>query len=288
MKIPSIPGATSPNVKSLRRSSLTDGLKTHFFSSDLRWALLRSPKSTKLIKPMVLCVWASALLTGVTTTKGQYFPFPPNFDPTDIPLMVMSRAGVDFEAEGLDVDELRGFFRERIAERMAFGGFMGGPPMMFSGAPQDAGAPPTEIPEALLKLRDANRERALSTVMGTWREKLQVADDAEWAIIQERIEKVLKTRNEIAEMKPRIGALDQTDILPMGTSSLRDSRENQARTKLEDVLEEDAKREELKQALDAFNREHASRKKAQALAQDELRSILTVRQEAIATLEGLL
>ncbi len=130
-------------------------------------------------------------------------------------------------------------------------------------------------------------------MMERYKEELEVTDDAEWKVIEPRIQKVMEARmaamsgmgrgmfgrpmrppgGETAQPPPRRGMFGQP------------SPEAEA---LEKAIEGKASNAELKAAIEKYT---AARKAKQAeleAAQAELRKVLSVRQEAIATVSGLL
>jgi hypothetical protein len=150
-------------------------------------------------------------------------------------------------------------------------------------------------------------------ILQGYRDQLEIKDDAEWSVVRERIQKVLNARREtafgglggLANMFRRGGRGGGAEGGPSGTgpggggpgaggpgggrglAALLPpiSPEQEA---LQKAIEAKAPAAELKAALAKFQE---ARRKQQALlekAQTELREILTVRQEAIASVSGLL
>ncbi len=125
-----------------------------------------------------------------------------------------------------------------------------------------------------------------------YKETLEVTNDDEWKALEPRIQKVMDARREaFAGMARgmfggrRGGGADaaQADQPRRGFGA--PSPEAEA---LQKAIDAKAPKAELKAALDKYV---ASRKAKQAeleAAQAELRKVLTARQEAIATLNGLL
>jgi hypothetical protein len=137
-------------------------------------------------------------------------------------------------------------------------------------------------------------------MMERYKEQLEVTDDSEWKAMQPMIQGVLDAR--MASMSgmgrgmfgggPRRGGNDngnggdqQRRGGPGGPFGQPPSPEAEA---LQKAIDAKAPKAEIKAALDKYV---ASRKAKQAQlekAQEDLRKILTSRQEAIATLNGLL
>ncbi len=116
--------------------------------------------------------------------------------------------------------------------------------------------------------RDAGAESARA--LARLREALQVADDAEWAVISERI---------VAVQAAGAGAKDKAK--PPGPER---TAQDALRTAVRDGLPD----AELRLRLARAHELHREREARLARARAELRAVLTVRQEAVAVLAGLL
>ena len=129
-------------------------------------------------------------------------------------------------------------------------------------------------------------------MMETFRERLEVTDDAEWKIIEERLSKVTQAR--MATMADGGGMMGFGGMGGRGGPGGggrgfqgmfgQPSAESQA---LQQAIDSKASATEIKTRLAKFL---AARKEKQAnlvKAQNELRQVLTPRQEAIAALMGL-
>ena len=135
-------------------------------------------------------------------------------------------------------------------------------------------------------------------MMETYRERLEVTDEAEWKIIEERLSKVTQAR--MATMSDGGGMMGFGGMggrggpggggAPGGGRGFQNlfgqpSAESQA---LQQAIDSKASAAEIKSRLAKFQ---AARKEKQAnlvKAQNELRQLLTPRQEAIAALMGLI
>lgn len=135
-------------------------------------------------------------------------------------------------------------------------------------------------------------------MMERYKEELEVTDDAEWKVIEPRVQKVMEARMANVGgmgrgMFGRAGRPPGADNAqpPGGQQPPRGGMFGQANPDadaLEKAIEGKASNAELKGAIEKFT---ASRKAKQAeleAAQAELRKVLSVRQEAIATVRGLL
>ncbi len=122
-----------------------------------------------------------------------------------------------------------------------------------------------------------------------YRERLEITDDSEWKAIQPLIQKVTEARMAIGSgargMFTRGGR-------PGGNTNQGDQtqaqRRNPAAEQLQKAVEGNAPAAELKTALAKYQ-DYRKQKQAELdKAQAALRSVLTARQEALATLSGLL
>lgn len=134
-------------------------------------------------------------------------------------------------------------------------------------------------------------------IIERYREQLEIKDDAEWQVIRPRIAKVLEARRDtgfgglgmMAGMFRRGGAGEggQPPGGPRGLANFLPpvGPEEEA---LQKAIDAKAPAAELKAALAKYQ-EARRRKQAQLeKAQADLRALLSVRQEVIATLTGLL
>jgi len=153
--------------------------------------------------------------------------------------------------------------------------------------PDNAGGPPPG--------RGGNFDPAQfrQRMMDRLKEQLEIKDDSEWTAIQPMVQAVMDAR--MASMSgmgrgmfggPRRGGGDNNGDQPRrGPFGQAPSAEADA---LQKAIDSKAPKAEIKAAMEKFV---ASRKAKQAeleKAQDNLRKVLTSRQEAIATLNGLL
>lgn len=132
-------------------------------------------------------------------------------------------------------------------------------------------------------------------MMGYYREQLEVKDDAEWNVIQPLIQKVMDAR--MATMTGRgFGGFGRGGG-PGGGPGDRGG-EDRARglfgqpspevEALQKAVEGKASNSELKSALSRYQESRKAKEEELQKAQAELRKVLSVRQEALATLRGLL
>lgn len=229
--------------------------------------------------PLLALACASLSLT----LAAQTFPFSSDFDPTDIPLMVMRNAGVDLKAAGIDETDLRNVLRQRMAETLASGSPpMGAPFSIADLADQIRGGTGTS-PIALERLQEVQRERALKGTLEELRAKMEVSDDAEWELIQERIEQVIEAKRSAA-----MDEIASRSAMAPFESPTKAPSQNVQRNALQKAVDSKAGRPQLERALEAYLANREAKARALAQAREDLRSILTLRQEAIASLAGVL
>jgi hypothetical protein len=135
-------------------------------------------------------------------------------------------------------------------------------------------------------------------MLDRYREQLEVTDDAEWKVIEERLTKVTQARTQ--------AAADGAGLMGMGAAFGRGgfgrgggggggrglqalfgqpSPESQA---LQQAIDAKAPAAELKEKLAKLQQVRKEKQANLAKAQEELRKMLSVRREAIAVLLGLL
>ncbi len=147
----------------------------------------------------------------------------------------------------------------------------------------------------------ANRDPAqfLARRMEQYRQQLGVTSDDEWKVIQPRIEKVMQAQRETrvagfrgmrrggttAGSQTTGGASATGRSNRGGRSSTPPSPEVQA---LQQALDSQASAEDVKAKLAKVREVVKQREASLVKAQDDLRAVLTTRQEAVAVLAGLL
>ncbi len=122
-------------------------------------------------------------------------------------------------------------------------------------------------------------------MMDRYKEAFGVSNDAEWQVIQTRIEKVMEARRAVGMGGGR------AMFGRRGGQGNRGGGNNQEANTEADALQKaiDAKApaEEIKAKLAAFRAARQQKEAALEKAQNELKQVLTVRQEAIAVTMGL-
>jgi hypothetical protein len=131
-------------------------------------------------------------------------------------------------------------------------------------------------------------------MMENIREQMAVKDDAEWKILEERIQKVADAQREIGfgggmrRMFRRPGGdtqnNDQGGNRRRGMFGGEPSAEEQA---LDKAIDSKASKEEIKNAMTKYRASKKDKEAKLVAAQDELKKVLSVQQEAVALAMGL-
>jgi hypothetical protein len=155
------------------------------------------------------------------------------------------------------------------------------------------------------------QQQLQETRLNNYRNKLEISDDAKWAMVKEKIQKVLDVKQAatlnplISELSGIFGMLGRnlgganpgaggggTADAGAGGMARRNMANLIALTPEEDALQKaiDSKASglELKAALTKVTEARKAQQTKIEKAQEELRKVLTTRQEAIAMLNGLL
>ncbi len=126
-------------------------------------------------------------------------------------------------------------------------------------------------------------EEAARRALDRLRENLEVTDDAEWAIISARVTAIVEARSSLGKGAGGPGLPLKSKAGPRSGASPhpeQDALRYAVRDKLPDG--------EVKARLARAHEVHVQNEARLAKAQAELRAVLTVRQEAVAVLAGLL
>ena len=148
--------------------------------------------------------------------------------------------------------------------------------------------------------RNFDPEQFRQQMMERYREQLGVKSDDEWKLIVARIEKVTEARREVGfgggmgmrRMGPPQGQAGQggggqgqdRQRGPRGFGADQ-SPEGEA---LQKAIDDNASNEQLKSLMAKYREARKAKEAKLQQAQDELRKVLNVRQEAIAVMMGLL
>jgi hypothetical protein len=143
-------------------------------------------------------------------------------------------------------------------------------------------------------------------MMDDLKEALEVKDDAEWTALEPKVGKVMDARRDVMASTMR-GAFGNRGRRQRGGGGNGDDQANNdngqqrrqrrggmfgepsaAVTALQKAIDDKAPTAEIKDKLKAVQDEAKVKEAALLAAQEDLRGVLTPRQEAIATLRGLL
>lgn len=130
-------------------------------------------------------------------------------------------------------------------------------------------------------------EQMRQRMMERYKEAMEVKNDAEWKIIEERIQKVSDARREVGFggrgfMMGRRGGDQGGDRRGPGAEA------NPEADALQKALEAKASTEEIKAKLAKYREARKAKEANLEKAREELKKVLTVRQEAAAVMLGLL
>jgi len=134
-------------------------------------------------------------------------------------------------------------------------------------------------------------------MMERYKEILEVTDDSEWKAMEPLVQKVMEARRDtmggmgrgMFGRGPRGGNNGQpADQQAQPRRGMFGATPNPDAEALQRAIESKASKAEIKAALDKYVASRKVRQAALEQAQADLRKVLTSRQEAIATLNGLL
>lgn len=123
-----------------------------------------------------------------------------------------------------------------------------------------------------------------SRLMTRLREQMEVTDDTEWGLIAERIKRVDEARRTVAAANARIPLAtgDKAKSAPRAASAAPE--QDALRSAVSDRLPDAEIKARLARAHEVYQKNESQLQQARA----ELRAVLTLRQEAVAVMAGLL
>jgi hypothetical protein len=125
-------------------------------------------------------------------------------------------------------------------------------------------------------------------MMDRFREQLEITNDDEWKIVQERLEKVTDARMAIGGFTVRgMGRPGGGPGGPGGFRGMGGEPRSEA-TAVQEALDRKLSADDLKTRLAALRDARKAAESKLEAAQESLKQVLSVRQEAIAVLNGLL
>jgi hypothetical protein len=135
-------------------------------------------------------------------------------------------------------------------------------------------------------------------MMERMREQLEVKDDAEWKVLQPRLERLMAARRDagtgvgmgMGAMMGRQGGPGGQQGGPgaQGARGGFGAQASPAAQELQKALDSNASNEQIKKALAKFDNERETRRAELQKAQEELKKLLSAKQEARLKLNGLL
>jgi hypothetical protein len=133
-------------------------------------------------------------------------------------------------------------------------------------------------------------------MMDRYKEVLEVTDDAEWKAMQPLVQKIMDARRDsfggmgrgMFGRGPRGGDNAQPSDQGKQSRGGFGGTPNPDADALQKAIDSKASKAEIKAALDKYTASRKAKQAALEQAQADLRKVLTSRQEAIATLNGLL
>ena len=126
-------------------------------------------------------------------------------------------------------------------------------------------------------------------VNGSLREQMGVTNDDEWSLIQERINAVSKARAAVmADGGGMMGMGGMRGVFGGGRGGGMSSRLSPEAQALQQAIDDGAPAAQIKDLLAKLQAVRRAKQAALVQAQDDLRAVLTIRQEAVAQLIGLL
>ena len=129
-------------------------------------------------------------------------------------------------------------------------------------------------------------------IMDNLREQMGVTNDTEWSVIKDRLAKVTRLRTEtmLSTAMGMMGGMRRGPNGPgggfPGFAAL--GKPDPDVERLQNYVDSNAPTEQIKTALDKLREARKQKQAELAKAQDDLRLVLTVRQEAILVVSGML
>lgn len=151
------------------------------------------------------------------------------------------------------------------------GGNGGGPGGGFGGGPGGRG----NFDPAQMQQR----------MMQRYQEQLGITNDTDWSAIQPLVQKVMDARRaSMGNMGRMFGGRGGNG----GPGGFGQQQADPAADALQQAVDDNAPAAQIKDLLEKYQASQKAKQAALLAAQDDLRKVLTVRQEAAATLSGLL
>ena len=131
-------------------------------------------------------------------------------------------------------------------------------------------------------------------IMDNIRDQMSVTNDDEWNVIQARVQKVMDARRDVGG--PNFGRLFRRRNNDGGDNGPGGGRRgggffgtpSPELESLQNAIDNKAPSDQIKDAMEKYRAAHKAKEAALEKAQDDLKSILTVKQEAVAVSLGLI
>jgi hypothetical protein len=129
-------------------------------------------------------------------------------------------------------------------------------------------------------------------IMDNIRDQMSITNDEEWSVIQARVQKVMDARRDVGG--PNFGRLfrrrnnDGGDNGGGGRRGGFFGQPSPELDSLQNAIDNNAPAEQVKAAMEKYRASHKAKEAALEKAQDDLKSVLTVKQEAVAVSLGLI
>lgn len=157
---------------------------------------------------------------------------------------------------------------------------IGASPVLAQDAP-----PPDRPPGGGPGGRNFDPAQFRQRMLDNYKEQLEISDDGEWKAIQPLVEKVMQARMAVGMGG---GGMYRRNRGGDGAARGQFGQPNPEAEALQKAIEAKASGAELKAAVAKYRDARKAKQAELEKAQAELRKVLTVRQEAIATASGLL
>jgi hypothetical protein len=140
--------------------------------------------------------------------------------------------------------------------------------------------------------RRGNPEDMQARLLSSLRERLEVPDDEEWKIVSERLGKVIELRRTSSAAAPNFAAFAGRGQAGGGDNN-RGGRGSRAGgspelAALQSAIRDKLPEAEIKSRLDRVRETRKANDAKLSKAQEDLRAVLSIRQEAVAVMFGLL
>jgi hypothetical protein len=183
---------------------------------------------------------------------------------------------------------------KKLMKSMALAGMMVGLGMVVNSVQAQAPEQQNPPPQGRGNFNPAEMQQRM---MDNLKTAMEVTNDDEWKLIQDRIQKVMDARREVGfsgrgmmgMMRPPGGNRGGGDNAQQG-GGRRGMMGQQSPTaqELQDALDAKAPTDQIKAKLAKYRDDRKQKQTKLETAQEELKKVLNVRREAVAVMNGLL